>query len=234
VVIDQRDQAATTGELWFFRDCPQYAATLCATDQAYPDRLLKRFLVLTDDLLVDVLAVTGTTPGRLDWVTHCRGTPAVSPALAARAKPLGDGNGYQHLTALAEGLAEAARTFAFDQGGRVLRVHPADDAGTTLVTGLGIGYRLNDPVPFLMRRRQAAATSFITVYDFRPAGSAVQRVERLPATLDGKPLADTDAIGLRIAGGAATVVVGLDLRRQATGRPTVAGHGFERVMVRAP
>jgi len=53
------------------------------------------------------------------------------------------------------------------------------DAGEELFAATGIGYTLNQVVPCLVRRRQAAATRFVTAYDWSGSGQA------LAVTTDG-------------------------------------------------
>ena len=66
-----------------------------------------------------------------------------------------------------------------------LRVWTVADAGEELFAATGIGYTLNQAVPCLVRRRQAAATRFVTVYDWSSSGQA------LAATTDGVEFATT-------------------------------------------
>ena len=213
VVINGEDQKEDTGRVLFFTETPQYSAVLAASDGAYPGYALRRFLVLADNLLIDVFAVRGTQPAQIDWVIHGRGKMETAAVLTPQAKPLGDKNGYQHLTDLRQCAGKGEISFAFRlDGWRVYQAHLAGDASSTLITGNGIGYNLNDRVAFLLRRRQASSTVFATVYDLSGDGTMAQGVQRVPLTLDGKPVAETEGIGLRIRTGDGFHDIGLDLR----------------------
>jgi hypothetical protein len=218
VVIDGKDQQADTGRMLFFTETPQYSAILAASDGAYPGYALRRFLVLADDLLVDVFAVRGERKAQIDWFLHSRGGLESNLTLAGRTEPLGAANGYQHLKELQQtaGAADAVCWFT-QEDKRFYRVHCPDGPDTSCVSGIGIGYRLDDRVPFLLRRRGAASTVFVTVYDL--SGHAiVQRVERIPLTLNGKPAPETDGVGLLIRTIRGLRRVGLDLR-DTPGKP---------------
>ncbi|MHB0939574.1 MAG: heparinase II/III domain-containing protein [Armatimonadota bacterium] len=212
VVIDGKNQQEDTGRMLFFQETPQYTAALAASDGAYPGYALRRFLVLADNLLIDVFAVRGEKKAQIDWLLHSRGTPTTDLPMAERTEPLGLENGYQHLKELKQGGGAPAVAFTFMlDGGKFYRVHCPGDADSTLVTGIGIGYHLADRVPFLLRRREAASIAFVTVYDLSGT-QTIDRVERLPLTLDGKPMPETDGVGLLIRTTGGIMRVGLDLR----------------------
>jgi len=230
VVIDGKNQQEDTGRMLFFKETPQYTAVLAASDGAYPGYALRRFLVLTDSLLIDVFAVRGEKEAQLDWVLHSRGTLESTLALNDRPAPLGTENGYQHLKGLkqATGAADAISTFTQDDK-RSYRMFTPDGPETLCVSGAGIGYNLTDSVPFLLRRREAASTVFVTVYDLSGEKN-VQAVSRIPLTLDGKPVAETDGIGLIINTANGSKRVGLDLR-DATEKPLMLnGMAVERCL----
>jgi len=195
VVIDEHDQEPTTGELWWFGS----NACLTASATAYPGSLLKRFVVLNERMLVDVFSVESKEPAQFDWLVHCRGK------LEADVKPteqiLGAANGYQHLREVQTG--KVAHVVFEQPSGKKLQIYFADDE--TIFTGSGIGYRLDDRVPFVLRRRRATATTFVTVYDW---SGDVQKVERLT---------DKNLIKLRIQGATKTMSIDLDLRKEMTG-----------------
>lgn len=222
VVLDQQDQEATTGELWYFKDSEKFSAALCATDGAYPGNQLRRFLVLTDTMLVDVFTVTGKGKKEIDWLLHCRGTVTNDATFTAE-KSLGSRNGYQHLTGVSRATGPANTGFAFRQTpGHSLRVQLAGDSRDALYQGTGIGYALNDKVPFLLRRHTGNSAVFVAVYSWTDDAPSV---ELLPVLLEGKALPETEALGLRLGG----KTTALDLRKTSQGKTTCAGKAFERV-----
>jgi len=228
VAINGEDQREDTGRVLLFRDTPLYSAMLAQSDGAYPGYALKRFLLLTDRLLVDVFAVSGTQPARLDWFLHARGTPTVQPPLPEKTGALGDKNGYQHLllTHQGAGAAQLPVTFTLDDAQRY-RVFCLGDAASTVALGTGIGYHLTERVPVLLRRREAASAVFVTVYDLSGT-DAVQKIERLTPAIAGKPAAEQDGIALRLTTADGVFRVGLDLRTRPTTAMTLQGKAFDR------
>ncbi|MCG3149994.1 MAG: hypothetical protein PCFJNLEI_03461 [Verrucomicrobiae bacterium] len=196
VVVDGKNQEETTGELWWFGS----NACLTATADAYPGSLLKRFVVLNERLLVDVFRVEREKPAQLDWVVHCRGNLVAE--LQPTTQTLGTTNGYQHLRELQTG--QVARVTFAPAPDKKLTVHFAGEE--PIWTGVGIGYRLDDRVPFVLRRRQSATTTFVTVYDW---SAEVEKVEQLPGDA---------VVKLRLTGTNRTTTVTLDFRQEANER----------------
>jgi hypothetical protein len=166
VTIDGKNQQPDTGTLLYFDANDHYTAALAMSKGAYPGVTLKRFLVLCDGLLVDVFAVQGNRDMQIDWALHARGAITTDLLLQERAAPLGTTGGYQHLAKLREGKAAQWSSFTFaPTAEKRFRAYGLDNNETTIVTGEGIGYNLNDRVPCLLRRRTAKSTIFVTVYD---------------------------------------------------------------------
>jgi hypothetical protein len=195
VVVDERDQRATTGKLlWLTVDD---AGTTCAAEcrTAYSGIVLRRHLHLTPKMLVDVFDVV-VEPGasdkpkrQFDWFVHAQ-ADALEPAspidtAAASdpiAKPLGRGPGYEHLTALQTWKPAPSTSWNFVAGAKKLRMWTLGDAAEELFTARGIGYSIDQRTPTLVRRRRDAERArFITVYDLTEAGDYMTGVEALSA-----------------------------------------------------
>lgn len=233
VVINGRGQFPTTGSLGHFAATHDCVAALTVGGRAYPGWDLRRFVLLTDRLLVDVFAVSGPKPAQLDWFLHVRGQMKTDLPLKDRPQPLGTQSGYQHLTRLRQASGADRIVIDMDQGkDKLLRIHLLGDAASTLVTGNGIGYGLKDFVPFILRRRTAQSTLFVTVYDLSGDGAGVKALTPVPVLLDGKPLPRTAAVGLRIDTPAGPVLLALDLRDKPTGATTLDGLPFTRLLFR--
>ncbi len=226
LVIDGKDQQPTTGECLYFIATNNYSATICSSDGAYPGFRMTRALVLTDELLVDVFSVTGEKESQFDWFIHSHGTTTSDLNFTAITNPLGTTNGYQHLTSLAQAKGTNNFTYSFDQGKGPVRMWITGDEDAELFRGIGIGYNLKDSVPFLMRRKRGTSTVFFTVYDLIGKGS-VKSLETLPVTIDGKPLPQTDGIGLKID----NTTFGIDLRDVPTS-VTLEGIRFNRIILK--
>jgi len=165
IVIDERNQEPDNGKMLYFADKPDFSAAFALSAGAVPGVVLKRFMVLSGELLIDVLAVESRRSRQIDWVLHGRGSIITSLPLAERKTPLGDKSGYQHLRALREGKGvEEIVTFNSKEG-KPHRVYCLDNQPTTLVTGEGIGYSRQERTPFLMRRQSGRNAVFLTVHD---------------------------------------------------------------------
>ncbi len=231
VTIDGRDQRPDTGRLLFFADTPAASGALAVTDGAYPGASLRRFLVLTDNLLIDVFSVVNASPAQVDWLAHGRGALTGPSELASRTQPLAKQNGYQHLTNLKEADCTANGsvpfTFTLDNGAywRLWAVNEVK--GTHLFTGSGIGYNTKDVVPFVLRRQELRNSVFITLYDLSGTG-AVTNVTQLPVLEKGKLVPDTDAVAIRIDTPNGSRRVALDLTENGSRELSVDGIIFKR------
>lgn len=231
VVIDQQDQQPDTGRLIFFEQSKDYSAALTASDGAYPAFSLRRFLVMADAIMVDVFVVTGERDAQIDWVSHGPGLLTTDLPLRPRTEPLGEKNGYQHLSDLKQGQGTQKMVFALAANhGPAYRIWCLGDADSAVFTGMGIGYRLVDRVPFILRRRTGRSAVFITVHDLSGDGSAVEEVEQVPVLVDGKALSESEGTGLRIKSGQRVLLIGMDFREAAIGQPQVKGIPFDRCL----
>ncbi len=202
IVINQRSQQPTEGRLLWFADTPEYAATVAETTGAYPGYTLRRGLVLTDRWLLDIVTVDGDTPATIDLLLHARNQLRETGEPVG--EPLGKSDGYQHLTEVVR-QPDDRTTFHFLHGKQTLAVHTWPR--TPAWSGIGIGYRLNDKVPFLLRRQEAAHGAFVTLYDLAECGAELKEVQ-----------ADGSRFRVVLQDGATTHKVTLDTAAEATER----------------
>jgi len=228
VAVNGSDQDESDGALLHFEETGDYVSCLAAADRAYPGLRLSRWLLLTDGWLLDVFAVEGRKSSQIDLLFHCRGDVAGADDFVPLEKPL-RGSGYEHFQNVrtAPGRKEAA--FEFRQpDGRSLRVTTAGDETGVFLLGEGIGYTLNDSVPCLMRRRKAASTVFVTLYDFGTDGGP-KLLDIVHCEESGKALPPWQAIGVRVSGERGSCVAGVDFRQNPSGRAKVAGREIRRM-----
>jgi len=194
LVIDGRDQQPTEGRLLWFDETAAYAGALAETTGAYPGYTLRRGLLMTEEWLLDIMTVTGSAPATLDWLLHVRGRlhEAGEPA---DPRFLGVTNGYQHLQQVAHHPPDRQR-YTFGQAGdqsMTVDVWPAAETWS----GAGIGFNLKDSVPFLLRRRHAAAAEFVALTDLGGTGAVLRE-----AALDGtllRALIQTPAATIQVS-----------------------------------
>ncbi len=233
VVINGTDQEETEGKLLHFEENADFASCLASAEAAYPGWRLSRCLVLTEKWLLDVFAVEGRNKSTIDCFFHCRGAVTTDVALGTCTTAL-KGSGYEHLRNLRSASGTPEATFIFsDEGRQPLRVRLAgDDADDgVFIVGEAMGYTINDRVPFLLRRRNARGTVFVTAYDFGGSQAAVESLEVIPAEESGIKLAPWLALGVRIITTDGTVTVGVDMRSVRSRNAGVDGMSFERVKV---
>lgn len=198
VVIDERNQKPDTGKIIYFQETPAFTAAFAVSTGAVPGVLLKRFMVLSGELLIDVVAVESKRLQQIDWVLHGYGTVDSSLPLKERKSPLGTGSGYQHLTALREGKGQDAVFTLVVKDGKPHRVYCLDNPPAVLVTGEGIGYSLQNRNPFIMRRQSAENAVFLTVHDL----SGLDRKLKIESQFsDGSGRTPSEAVSVTVTCG---------------------------------
>lgn len=178
VAINGQSQLPTQGESLFFTVADTHAACGLATTTAYPYVTLRRYILLTDRFLIDQFDVEADGESTIDWFAHVQADAL--DAADEPAEPLGDDQGYQHLTNVA---ALGGDRFTFTAGeSKFAIVLPDDDERRYRADA--IGYKLDQVIPTLVRRRTADKTTFLAVYDF--TGDHVKSVtESTVTTADG-------------------------------------------------
>ncbi|MCM8816277.1 MAG: heparinase II/III family protein [Candidatus Omnitrophica bacterium] len=211
VVIDEKNQQPSTGKLLYFVDSVDYSACLSICDSAYPGYVLKRFLLLTENFLVDVFSVEGQKKADIDWIIHFRGELKETQDFV----PVdfqGVRDGYKHLKnvkkvdAIREPLSIEISQHTNDR----IRIFLLKNQNSEIFTGTGIGYHLKDSVPFLMQRKNSSVATFIAVYDF---SSRIKHVQNIPVyDKKNKKMTENEAIGMKILLPEKSFEIGIDLR----------------------
>src|SRR6185295_354252 len=70
VTLGGANQHANTGELLWLAAGEEFSACAAESTGAYDDTTLRRYLLLTPRMLVDVFDVTTETPAQIDWLAH--------------------------------------------------------------------------------------------------------------------------------------------------------------------
>ena len=189
VVLGGIDQRPNTGELLWLASGENYTACAAESTGAYDDVTLRRYLLLTPDMLVDVFDVSAAKPTKIDWLAHAI-VEAIHP-VEARSEPkpatLGTESGYQHLADCRAWPVEGTSRWDFvgaeKQGTPRLRMWLAAAPGEEIYTATGIGHHVEEKAPCLVRRRQSEQARFVTVYDLGGKGDRVTKVEAIDAKL---------------------------------------------------
>lgn len=184
VVIDQADQTVHSGKLLYFKSGPGFAAAAAESTRSYSGVTLRRYLYLTPEYLIDIVDVHAGKRVTIDLPAHMVTEPVMPASAAGVAKnvgPLGSDNGYQHLSNVMLWSPAGNSSWTFE-GGKAkgtphMRVYLAGVPDEEIYTAIGIGYHPEQKAPVLLRRRKAADTRFVAVYDLAPKASAVRKIE---------------------------------------------------------
>lgn len=175
VTLGGRSQEETTGRFLWLKTQDDFTACAAESDKAYPGAKLRRSLLLTDKLLLDLFEVEAPEPTQLDWFAHALGTQVRPVSALGPGKPLtpGTGHGYQHLSA-AKSWSLASSSWDFvGAGDKRLRVWFAGHKAEQVIACTGIGYEVEQKVPCLIRRLHDRRARFATAYDLSGAGTHV-------------------------------------------------------------
>lgn len=201
VTIGGQNQQANAGSLLYLQQGEGYAACATVSNKSYFDSTLKRYLLLTPKMLVDIYDVKTPLESQIDWFAHAI-VPALQPVddlgPAQNTAP-GEENGYQHLTDAKMWMTQTASRWDFISDTKKrdaprLRLWLADEGAQQIFSTTGIGYTVDQKAPCLIRRRTAEITRFVTVYDLSGKGSYISNVTNVPgdaarvkvATVDGE------------------------------------------------
>lgn len=190
VVVDGKSQAPAMGKLYWLKSGDGWAACAGECDSAYRDVTLRRYLLLTSRMLVDVFEVDAARDIDADWVAHAVTEPvrSVDSLESSTAEPLGTSSGYPHLVDVRKWNAKQKSRWDFAASQQRLRLWLADDDTDEIYTAIGIGNWTNQKAPCLVRRRKGVRKArFVTVYDLSGKGDHIVKVKaavRQPATVD--------------------------------------------------
>lgn len=192
VAIDTTSQKPTTGKLLAFGAAENATWASAESDGAYPGTTLRRHLMLTPTVLIDVFEVESDRQRTIDLFAHAQAewvAPSDKGEYDTSEATLGKGDGYEHLTQ----TAAYERTLAhwhFRAGDARLGVFVVPLEGEQQFTTRGIGYNTRQLTPTLVRRVEADAVRFVTVYDLSGDESHVRGVR-----IDGEMLLVDTAAG---------------------------------------
>jgi hypothetical protein len=181
VTLDGANQSPDNGSLPAFedrmRDEGGFAFAIGESRGAYPGATLRRALVLfADGTLVDLFRVESEKPRTMDWALHTTGSLSV-PEAGGECGKLGDDedHGYPRMREERRHAAFSDVLWTALDGDAPVetRLLAPDGVPETLYTAIGVGHRLDERAPMLVRRREAAATTvFAAVHSPAPGRAA--------------------------------------------------------------
>jgi hypothetical protein len=183
ISVDGQVQKAAAGKLLEWVPKPDMTAIRISAGPVYPGVELERTLLHTAEYTLDVFTAQATDSAthQFDWIYHNYGEVSTTlPLQAFEITP--NQNGFQHLTATKGAPVDIDWQIDFTG----LKLHMLGSAGTTVVTGLGLGPDLRVPVPFAMARRSGTSARFIALYDVSQAVTSVEAAEDRIIVMSGK------------------------------------------------
>ena len=175
VLVDGASQEGTAGALEVFLANDRVAAVGARTDEAYPDLLHRRLLVLRPGYLVvaDVLEAGDGREHTFDWLYHNLGEAVASPcATAAGQAP--EGQGFEFIQDVRTGSCAGPARATFAVGAD--RVEVTVDAGgpAEVLVGTGVGESVLDRVPLVHVTTRGPGARFAAAIEPIPAGAEPQ------------------------------------------------------------
>ena len=178
VCVDGKSQSPATGRLTLFESHPGFSIAQAECDTAYKSVLMRRTLVLTEDYLIDVFAVESEAEHTYDWVYHNYGELKPDLPVEPVDSPAGESHGYQHMKDVRSAATDKTWSARFAQPDTSVCLTMAGGERTEVHFGMGIGHRLR-PCPMLFARRQAKATTFVSVVEPYRGQSRVKGIRRI-------------------------------------------------------
>jgi len=196
VVVDEKSQAGATGSVLEWKPGEKVTAIRVSAGAVYPNVEMDRLLVHTADYTLDIVTAKATDgrEHRFDWIYHNYGKAASTMSLSEFGD-LPKHDGYQHLTKTRSAVVNGDWDADFVHEKSSLRLRMVGAAGTTVVTGEGLGPDLRVPLPFVMARRKGTSAQFIAVHEPYTDSARIVRVRFLrPGVIAVQTQAGTDEI----------------------------------------
>lgn len=183
VTLGGKSQAPCAGKLLWFKESDGWSACAVETDAVYNGSRLRRYLLLTPEVLVDVFDVVSAEKTQIDWLLHATADQVETLHSMTTRDPvasLGETDGYPHLTNVKSwGPTAGEKPWQFKAGDDALNLVLLSSDTEQVFTCLGIGYHVEQKTPTLVRRVQGDKARFVAVYDLQPGaqGGRVQHVK---------------------------------------------------------
>lgn len=205
ITVDETDQSFAGGTLLYFHgEKGGYQAVAAATDNAYAGVTLERNILLLGGVVVMVDRCLSDQSHTYDWTHHSFGGLTGPEKLTPRDK-LGPQPPYSLPENVRWGGVEGPAQFTWKRDNASMRLTILPETGQPAEFATATGwanqaYQLaRVEAPMVLARRKGARVAFVTVFEpFKGDAAATQKIERIPVMEAGKPVAETDAIGLKI------------------------------------
>jgi|GEM_PF-251303 len=166
VVVDERSQQETTGELRHFFATPLFALAQADADGANPGTKFSRLLAQTDNYLLFFDNLNSDADRQYDWVYHSYGDLDAKGALTKQRGALGIDNGYQHIEQLKRGNVVGSIDASWSRINLGIRLLMAEAEGPSeLILANGPGNPPDRLCPLVMVRRIGRTATFAGILE---------------------------------------------------------------------
>jgi oligo-alginate lyase len=124
VTLGGVSQSATPGKLLWFKDDKNFTACATESDEAYAGARLRRYLLLADNVLIDVFDVQAARETQIDLLAHAISQKVVPAGERGNGQAIvpGNGDGYQHLANGTSWTVAKPSPWEFHAGPKKLRL----------------------------------------------------------------------------------------------------------------
>ena len=209
LVVDEMGQDLSSGKVTLFEP-GSWAKVMRATDTgAYPGVTLDRTLVLTDQYVVDISHASSESAHRYDMPYRIVGDFSLHLPGREIQGPLGWAGGYQHISQVkthrTDGNWDATWNIQQEQEkdeiAKGLELTMLGQSGTEVISAQGPGESAAKTAPVVMARRWGKATTFMSILEPYQDKPSISQVEELSAAIDGAPVLNTQAAGIKVTSG---------------------------------
>jgi hypothetical protein len=166
IVVDETSQEQCTGECKLFAVSPHMRVMEATADKAYDGVKISRVVGLADDYVVIIDNVSSDEEHTYDWVYHNYGELSVDASVAQKAQegPLGDGDGYEHVTEVKRGVCDGLWGVTWKLADKGVRLEMIGSPGTEVISAVfWLGTNPAEKVPMVVVRRKGKTATFCAV-----------------------------------------------------------------------
>jgi hypothetical protein len=193
IVVDESSQNQCTGRCTLFSVSPHLRLMEATADNAYDGVKMRRLVAMADDYVAIIDHVSSNEEHTYDWVYHNYGELSMDASVAQKAQegPLGEGEGYEHISSVKRGFCDGAWGATWKLADKDVRLEMTGAPGTEIISAVGLGTSPAEKVPMVMARRKGKEATFCSVVC--PYASGAPKPFRLEAVIAGVEKAAEEA-----------------------------------------
>ena len=168
VVVDGHSQPPADGECVRFdsgvrSDYGVADARVSWEEGPYEGISMRRSVLWMEEYFIDLFEVQGTQTHQFDWVCRFRGRFSSASGLSDEGPVALEGDGYGHVAEPKAAIPDRSVSLAWGLPGGGFTLHLPREAGGRLIRGKAPSNPASSSCDLLIRRRNCAATTFVTL-----------------------------------------------------------------------